>query len=100
MLVDDVKFAKEQYKIALAEYGKARNHISEIKKKTDVLNSLIHKIQQEIAEFNIEISALKKSAEPLKHDFERKRKHWEELRKMRGMLANQNHNVKNDKDTK
>ncbi len=98
MIKEDVAYAKEQYKIALAEYGKVRNHISEIKKKTDVLNSLIHKIQQEIADFNIEISALKKSAEPLKHDFERKRKHWEELRKMRGMLANQNHNVKGVKN--
>lgn len=94
MIKEDVAYAKEQYKLAFAEYGKVRNHISEIKKKTDVLNSLIHKIQQEIADFNIEISALKKSAEPLKCDYERKRKHWEELRTMRGMLANQNHNVK------
>lgn len=33
MIKEDVAYAKEQYKIALAEYGKVRNHISEIKKK-------------------------------------------------------------------
>lgn len=99
MIKEDVAYAKEQYRIAFAEYGRMRVRINEIKKKTDVLNMLIHKIQQEIADYNIEISALKKSAEPIKRDYERKRKHWEELRTMRGMLANQNHNVKrNDND--
>lgn len=99
MIKEDVAYAKEQYKIAFAEYNRTQQRVFEIIRKCGVLEEMIQKLQDEIKEYKADVGLLKENCKSLKHDYEKKRKHWHELRTMRGMLANQNHNVKrNDND--
>lgn len=96
MIKEDVAYAKEQYKIAFAEYNRTQQRVSEIIRKCGVLEEMIQKLQDEIKAHKVDVESIKEICKLLKHDYEKKRKHWHELRAMRGFLANQNHNIKRE----
>ena len=96
MLKEDVKFAKEQYKLAQANY-------SRIKQKWHDANKNLGELKQEKAKIEHQVNVAKQivsSAVALvadaKLDFQRKQAHWKELNKQYQFLCNQNKMIKKD----
>ena len=96
MIKEDVKFAKEQYKVAMANY-------SRIKQKWHDANKHLMELQQEKAKIEHEVNIAKgvvSSAVALvadaKLDFQRKQAHWKELNKQYQLLCNQNSMIKKE----
>lgn len=96
MLKEDVKFSKEQYKQAQANYCR-------IKQKWHDANKNLGELQQEKAKIEHQVNVAKQvvsSAVALvadaKLDFQRKQAHWRELNKQYQFLCNQNKMIKKE----
>lgn len=90
MIKDDVKFAKEQYKLAEAEYARKRQKVHDANKKLAELQKTKAEAEYQVNIARIAVSDALQVSVIAKEDFKRKFEHWKELNKWWQMLNNQN----------
>lgn len=94
MLKEDVKFAKDQYKLALAEYCRAKQKWHDANKVLMELQQQKAKIEHEINRHRLTISQLKDIITQRKHDYTEKQIHWKRLNTEYQFLCNQRNMIK------
>lgn len=95
MLKEDVKFAKEQYKIAEAEYARKRQKWHDANKKLSELQSARAEAERQVNIARMAVSDALQVSIIAKEEFKRKFAHWKELNKYWQMLSNQRSMIKN-----
>lgn len=100
MLKEDVKYAKEQYKLAQADYCRAKQKWHDANKELDKLQHQKAEIERQISTQRFCISELNTEIAVKKRDFMEKQIHWRRLNKEYQFLCNQNSIIDNSKRSK
>lgn len=96
MIKDDVKFAKEQYKQAQADYSRIKQKLHDANKNLSELQQEKAKIEHQVNIARQVITTVNVLVADVKLEFLRKRSHWLELNKQYQFLCNQNETMKKD----
>lgn len=100
MLKEDVKYAKEQYKLALADYCRAKQKWHDANKELDKIQKQKVEIEHQVSTQRFYISELNTEIAVKKRDFMEKQIHWRRLNKEYQFLCNQNSIIDNSKRSK
>lgn len=96
MIKDDVKFAKEQYKQAQANYTRIRQKLHEANKNLNELQQEKAKIEHQVNIAKQVVTTANELVAGAKLEFLRKRSNWAELNRQYQFLCNQNKTIKKD----
>ena len=96
MLKEDVKFAKEQYKLAEVNYCRIKQEWHDANKNLGELQQKKAKIEHQVNVAKQVVSSAVALVADAKLDFQRKQALWRELNKQYQFLCNQNKTIKKD----